>query len=94
MPTMCAELDYAGLDGVTDGGAAQRAWWDVTAPACSEERARETRASLLRYCKADTLAMVAVLRYLARGNPVKLDELGPIETTASIVRSTASQPLQ
>jgi hypothetical protein len=83
VPTMCAELDYAALDGVADGGAAQRAWWNAADPACGEECARETCASLLRYCKADTLAMVAVLRYLSRGNPVKLDELGHIETTAS-----------
>jgi hypothetical protein len=94
VPTICAELDYAGLDGVADGGAAQRAWWDITDPACSEIHAWETRASLLRYCKADTLAMVAVLRFLARGNPVKVDELGRIETTASTVRSTASPSLQ
>ncbi|TCF97843.1 hypothetical protein BZM26_28850 [Paraburkholderia strydomiana] len=89
VPTMCAELDYAELDGVADGSAAQRAWWDVADPACSERHARETRASLLRYCKADTLAMVAVLQFLARGNPVILDELGCIETTASIIRTTA-----
>jgi hypothetical protein len=86
VPTLCAELDYATFDGVSDGGAAQRAWWEVTDPVCNDERGREIRASLLRYCKADTLAMVAVLRYLASGNPLKLDELGHIETTASMVR--------
>jgi len=94
VPTMCGELNYAELDGVADGGAAQRAWWDVSDPACSGESARETRASLLRYCKADTLAMVAVLPYLVCNSPVKLDELGRIETTASIVRSTAHPPPQ
>jgi hypothetical protein len=64
-PTLCPELEYTTLDGVADGGAAQRAWWAaVDANASSSERL-ELRRRLLEYCKRDTLAMVAVYRGLS-----------------------------
>ncbi|CAN0622934.1 DUF2779 domain-containing protein [Burkholderia multivorans] len=85
VPTICPELDYGALDGVADGGAAQRAWWDMTQAACKTERVHELRAQLLHYCNVDTLAMVAVLRFLESGRSVTLAEFGRIDTTRSYI---------
>lgn len=85
VPTICPELDYGTLDGVADGGAAQRAWWDITQGRCEVERIHALRTQLLRYCKVDTLAMVAVLRFLENGRPVALAEFERIDTTSSYV---------
>lgn len=57
----------------------------MTQGPCQPERVHTLRTQLMHYCKVDTLAMVAVLRFLEGGRPVELAEFGHINTTASYV---------
>lgn len=65
LPTIAPEMDYALLDGVQEGGAAQRAFVEALDPATPAARKLELRAQLLRYCGHDTLAMVRIAGFLA-----------------------------
>jgi hypothetical protein len=69
--TIAPELDYAELDGVTDGTAAQVAWlYAVLDAGTTGEKKEEYRRELLRYCERDTWAMVEVAWCLLRkGRP-------------------------
>jgi hypothetical protein len=64
LPTIAPELDYASLNGIADGIAAQRAHAEATASDTLASRVDEIRAELLRYCKHDTLAMVRLTQFL------------------------------
>jgi hypothetical protein len=65
LPTIAPEMDYALLDGIREGGAAQAAYIEATDPATPAGRTSELRAQLLRYCRHDTLAMVRVAEFLS-----------------------------
>jgi hypothetical protein len=65
LPTIAPEMDYALLEGVQEGGAAQRAFVEAIDPATSAARKAELREQLLRYCGHDTLAMVRIAQFLA-----------------------------
>jgi hypothetical protein len=64
LPTIAPELDYARLEEIQDGNAAQQAYLEAIAPGVSPGRKAQLRQRLLDYCGQDTLAMVAVARYL------------------------------
>jgi hypothetical protein len=64
LPTIAPELDYAHLEEIQEGNAAQRAYVEAIGPAVSAKRRAEIRQHLLAYCRQDTLGMVAVARYL------------------------------
>jgi predicted RecB family nuclease len=64
LPTIAPELDYSRLGEIQEGGAAQQAYLEATAPGTGAARRDEIRRDLLAYCGQDTLAMVAVARYL------------------------------
>lgn len=64
LPTICPELDYAGLGEVKDGGGAQAAYLEAISPDTNEARKRDIRTALLAYCERDTLAMVELLARL------------------------------
>jgi len=64
LPTVAPGMDYAGLDEVQDGDAAQMAYLEAIA---IEARREELRARLLAYCERDTLAMVEVEKALSGG---------------------------
>jgi hypothetical protein len=72
-PTLCPELEYTALDGVADGGAAQRAWWAAVDANTSSSERLELRRRLLEYCKRDTLAMVAVYGGLSCAESVTIN---------------------
>ena len=65
LPTIAPEMDYALLDGIQEGGAAQTAYLEATDPQTSAERRKELRTQLLRYCAHDTLAMVRVAQFFS-----------------------------
>jgi len=65
LPTIAPEMDYALLEGIQEGGAAQTAYLEATDPKTSAGRKHELREQLLRYCGHDTLAMVRVAAFLA-----------------------------
>ena len=58
LPAIAPDMDYALLDEIQDGGAAQRAYLEAIHPATPATRRAEIRERLLRYCAHDTLAMV------------------------------------
>ena len=64
LPTIAPELDHATLGAIQEGGAAQDAYREAIAPATPPARRNEIHDGLLAYCRQDTLAMVAVARYL------------------------------
>ena len=63
LPTIAADMDYALLDGVQDGGGAQQAFMEAIAPETPAARRQELEQQLLRYCGHDTLAMVRVVQF-------------------------------
>jgi hypothetical protein len=64
LPTIAPDLDYSRLGEIQEGGAAQQAYLEATAPGTSAAQREEIRGRLLAYCAQDTLAMVTVARYL------------------------------
>ena len=63
LPTIAPEMDYALLDGIAEGMEASSAYLEAIHPDTGEERKEEIRASLLKYCKHDTEAMVALVHF-------------------------------
>jgi hypothetical protein len=72
LPTIAAELDYAGLE-VKDGGSAQDAYAEATATGCTDERRLALDAALRAYCGRDTEAMIVLGRQLCR-DPAQAEE--------------------
>ena len=67
LPTVALKMDYAELDEVQDGEAAQMAYLEAIQLETAEARRQALRAKLLAYCERDTLAMIEVEKALARG---------------------------
>ena len=67
LPTIAAELDYAGLGEVQDGGGAQLAFAEAISPGTTNSRRKELQRDLLAYCKRDTEAMVRLTQFLLSG---------------------------
>jgi hypothetical protein len=65
LPTIAPEMDYALLEGIREGSAAQAAYLEATAAGTSAARKDALRQQLLRYCAHDTLAMVRVAHFLS-----------------------------
>src|SRR5690606_7042707 len=65
LPTIPGGVDYAVLDEVQHGAAAQAAYIEAIRPDTSAARKAELEAALRRYCAMDTWAMVGVARFLA-----------------------------
>lgn len=59
--TLRPDLDYANLQGVSDGSGASEAYLEAIDPASSPERVEAIRRELLTYCARDTEAMIHVL---------------------------------
>jgi CRISPR/Cas system-associated exonuclease Cas4 (RecB family) len=72
LPTIAAELDYAGLEEVQDGGGAQRAFGEAITPDTTAARKKELERVLLAYCKRDTEAMVTLTKFLLGGKTKRL----------------------
>ena len=68
LPTVAPELDYADLEEVQDGNAAQAAYLEAVNPSTPVARREELRARLLAYCSRDTQAMLVLTRRLAGGS--------------------------
>ncbi len=64
LPTIAPELDYANLEEVADGEAAQRAFLSAIDPTTNATRKEELRLAMLRYCAHDTLALVRVAQWV------------------------------
>ncbi|MEK6244366.1 MAG: DUF2779 domain-containing protein [Pseudomonadota bacterium] len=64
MPTIPGGPDYAQLEDVQEGGAAQDAYFEAVSRETSPERRRTLESALLRYCKQDTEALIVLSRFL------------------------------
>lgn len=67
LPTVAPHLDYGALDEVRDGTAAQIAFEEAINNASSDQRRQQLRKAMLEYCRLDTLAMVELVRFFAKG---------------------------
>jgi CRISPR/Cas system-associated exonuclease Cas4 (RecB family) len=80
LPTIAPELDYADLEGVQDGGAAQSAYLEAINPATIDERRSALREQLWRYCRLDTYGMVRLWAHFS-GRPCAPDTATSVEVT-------------
>ena len=64
LPVVAPDLNYKGLLGVNNGGAASSAYLLAIDPACSQDSREEIRQQLLAYCHLDTLALIRLWRFL------------------------------
>lgn len=67
LPTVAAEMDYAGLE-VKDGGSAQEAYLEAIDDGCTIERRIALDTALRAYCGRDTEAMIVLARRLCAEN--------------------------
>jgi hypothetical protein len=67
LPTVAPGLRYSALGEVQDGFAAQNAYVEAIAPTTSEARRATLRRALLDYCRHDTLALVRLVEFFAKG---------------------------
>ena len=63
LPAIAPELNYSELEEVHDGIGAQDAYLEAIDCATDDERKQMIRSHLIKYCKLDTYAMVAIARY-------------------------------
>ena len=68
LPTIAPELDYANLEEVQHGGAAQDAFIEAIHPDTTERRKQAIRNNLIEYCKLDTFAMVKIAQFFEKGD--------------------------
>ena len=66
LPTLAAGVDYDGM-AVADGGMAQEAYLEMIDPLTPTDRRESLRQGLLDYCALDTLALVRLVEFLAKG---------------------------
>lgn len=64
LPTIAPELDYADLEDVKDGSAAQQAYLEAIATDTKATRKEKLRQALLTYCERDTYALVRLAQFL------------------------------
>lgn len=67
LPTIAPDLCYADLDGVQDGNQAQQAFAEAIDQQTPADRREALRNALRSYCQLDTLAMVRLTHFLAKG---------------------------
>jgi hypothetical protein len=65
------KISHANLDEVTDGMAAQRAYLEIIMMGTDPARREDLKNKLLEYCGLDTMAMVAIARYLRQDRASK-----------------------
>ena len=65
LPTIAPDMDYADLDGVSEGTAASLAYLAAIDPEAKPGEVEKIRDELLAYCRHDTLAMVRISEFFA-----------------------------
>jgi len=69
LPIVAPHLDYGDLGEVRDGNGAGRAYLEMTCPDTKASRAQSLANNLRAYCKRDTEALVAVVKFFSAGKP-------------------------
>jgi hypothetical protein len=91
LPTVAAELDYAGLE-VKDGGSAQKAYREAIAAGTSEPRRQAIDAALRAYCGRDTKAMIVLASaLLGMGGGAPLTNNGQLVAGVGVSGGTVEQ---
>ena len=70
LPCIAPEMDYAALDGIRDGTAASDGFLQAISPGVTAARKAELREQLLRYCRFDTEAMLAIVHFFSAAEPL------------------------
>jgi hypothetical protein len=65
-PAMVPGMDHADLEGINEGMAASNGYLEAVSPDVTDERKAELEDQLLRYCRFDTEAMVALVEFLRK----------------------------
>lgn len=76
LPAIAPELDYANLEEVASGTAAQDAYAEAISTATTPKRKKQLENALRKYCTRDTEAMIVVLHYLMHGSAMYGDLSG------------------
>jgi hypothetical protein len=63
LPCIAPEMDYSNLEGIHEGMGASDGYLEAIHPDTTPERKAELEAQLLRYCKFDTEAMIAIVQF-------------------------------
>jgi len=63
LPAMVPEMSYSGLEGINEGMGASDGFLEAINPETDMVRKLELEEQLLRYCRFDTEAMVAIVRF-------------------------------
>lgn len=66
LPTIAPHMNYARLEGIAEGLAASDGFIAAIDPETTPERKAELEQQLLRYCRFDTEAMVAVVNFFSK----------------------------
>lgn len=66
LPTLETDIDYAALDGVSEGTEASAAYFRAIEPGRAADEVERIREELLEYCRLDTLALVRLAEFFAR----------------------------
>ena len=74
LPTVAPDLDYANLEDVQEGGAAEAAFREAISPETTPERRDVLRKALEVYCARDTLALVRLVAYFSSATPSGLSQ--------------------
>lgn len=74
LPTVAPDLDYANLEDVQEGGAAEAAFQEAISPDTTPERREVLRRALEVYCARDTLALVRLVEYFSSAPPSGLSQ--------------------
>ena len=69
LPTVAPDLDYANLEDVQEGGAAEAAFQEAMSTDTTPERRDVLRKALEVYCARDTLALVRLVAYFSAAPP-------------------------
>ena len=65
LPTIAPAMNYAALEGISEGMAASDGFLEAIHPDTTPARRSELEEQLLRYCRFDTQAMVEIVRFFS-----------------------------
>ena len=74
LPTVAPDLDYANLEDVQEGGAAEAAFQEAISSETTPERREVLREALEVYCARDTLALVRLVEFFSSAPPSGLSQ--------------------
>ena len=67
LPMIAPELQYSALT-ISDGGAAQLAWFNASKEDINSDCYKNLKNDLIQYCRLDALAMFTILKKLSKNN--------------------------